>query len=165
MKNRLDILLIEDSPSDIELTRRVLQKHRAIGAVHVVTDGEEALDFLFAEGRHAARAGAPPPDIVLLDLHLPKIGGLSVLQSIRTDHRTRSLVIVALTSSDEDQDILRSYAFGVDSYVVKPLDAGKLTALLSEVGFSRLLLDTPRTETDADTQAGGDQGADPTAKG
>lgn len=116
------ILLVEDSSSDEELTLRALKKHNISNRVVVTRDGAEALDYLFAEGSHAGRNPDEVPQVVLLDLNLPKIDGIEVLRRIRADERTKLLPIVILTSSREDKDILGGYASGANSYVVKPVD-------------------------------------------
>jgi two-component system, response regulator len=116
------ILLVEDSSSDEELTLRALKKHNISNRVVVTRDGAEALDYLFAEGAHAGRSPDEIPQVVLLDLNLPKIDGIEVLRRIRADERTKLLPIVILTSSREDKDVLGGYASGANSYVVKPVD-------------------------------------------
>lgn len=117
-----DILLVEDSPDDIELTLRAFRRHDPVQRIAVVEDGEEALEYLFAEGRYRERNASRQPDLVLLDLHLPKLSGLDVLVRLRADPRTSLLPVVMLTTSAEPADLENSYAEGVNSYVRKPLD-------------------------------------------
>jgi two-component system, response regulator len=128
------ILLVEDSSSDEELTLRALKKHNVSNRVVVTRDGAEALDYLFAEGSHAGRNPDEVPQVVLLDLNLPKIDGIEVLRRIRADERTKLLPIVILTSSREDKDILGGYASGANSYVVKPVDFTQFAEAVRQLG-------------------------------
>jgi two-component system response regulator len=116
------ILLVEDNPDDVELTRLAFEQSGLRHPVTVAGDGAEALDYLFCEGRWAARDPGDPPVLVLLDLKLPRVDGLEVLRRMRQDARTRLLPVVVLTSSDEEQDLVESYALGANSYVRKPVD-------------------------------------------
>ena len=125
--NEVDILLVEDNPRDVELTLRALQKHNLVNRLFVVEDGEEALDFLFCRGKYAERNLSGHPKVVLLDLKLPKLSGLEVLQVIRSDERTRTTPVVIVTSSQEDPDIKAAYKLGVNSYVVKPVEFDDLS--------------------------------------
>ncbi len=134
------ILLVEDSSSDEELTLRALKKHNVPSRVIVTRDGAEALDFLFARGAHADRASEELPRLVLLDLNLPKIGGLEVLRRIRADARTKLLPIVILSSSREDKDLLGGYGHGANSYVVKPVDFTQFSDAVRQVGLYWLAL-------------------------
>jgi two-component system response regulator len=134
------ILLVEDSRSDEKLTLRALKKSNILNPVVVARDGAEALDYLFARGAHAERDGRALPQIVLLDLKLPKIGGLEVLGQIRTDERTRLLPVVILTSSKEDQDLTRAYALGANSYIVKPVDFTQFAEVVQQLGLYWLVL-------------------------
>lgn len=136
------IFLIEDNPDDELLVMRSLQKNNISNPVQVARDGAEALDCLFATG---SRAGEDPlkPALILLDLKLPKVDGLEVLQRIRTDERTRLLPVVVLTSSDEEADLLRSYERGVNSYVRKPVDFAEFSEAIVQVGLYWLLLNQP----------------------
>jgi len=128
------ILLVEDNPDDEALTLRAFEKNHIRNPVVVVRDGAEALDWLFARGAHADR---PPidPQVVLLDLKLPKLNGMEVLQRIRAEERTRFLPVVILTSSREDQDIATGYQLGANSYVVKPTDSKKFAQIIGDVGY------------------------------
>jgi two-component system response regulator len=134
------ILLVEDSSSDEELTLRALKKHQVPSRVVVVRDGAEALDYLFARGAHAGRAADELPHVVLLDLGLPKIGGLEVLRQIRADERTRLLPVVILSSSSEVRDLRGGYDSGANSYVVKPVDFRQFAESVRQVGSYWLML-------------------------
>ena len=134
------ILLVEDSASDEELTLRALRKGQIANRVVVTRDGAAALDYLFAQGVYAGRDSADAPQLVLLDLNLPKVGGLEVLRRLRADERTRLLPVVILTSSSEDKDRLRGYASGANSYVVKPVDFQQFAEAVKQVGLYWMLL-------------------------
>ena len=116
-----DILLVEDNPQDVELTLRTLEKNHLANQVFVVTDGEEALDFLYCRGRFSGR-DPHPPKVVFLDIKLPKVNGLEVLKTIKSDESMRNIPVVMVTSSAEDPDIAAAYKLGANSYVVKPVD-------------------------------------------
>lgn len=120
-----DILLVDDSLEDVELTTQILQREKLAANIHVVRDGEDALDFLFCRGAFAERSFDRPPKIVLLDLKLPKVNGIQVLEQLKDDQRTRFIPVVILSSSNEERDLLRSYELGVNSYIQKPMDFGK----------------------------------------
>jgi CheY-like chemotaxis protein len=138
-----EILLVEDNPEDAELTLRALRKRRLANEIHVVNDGADALDFLFCRGRYADREPGNTPKLILLDLKLPKVNGLEVLAQIRADPRTRGIPVVMLTSSREEPDIARSYALGVNSYIVKPVDFAQFTEAVAQLGLYWLLLNQP----------------------
>lgn len=137
---QVDILLVEDSPDDVELTLRTLNKHLVTIRIEVARDGAEALDYLFATGAHAGRSIELKPGLVLLDLKLPKLSGLEVLRAIKSDARTRTIPVVVLTSSSEDRDIAEAYQFGVNSYIVKPVDFKQFDEAIRQVGLYWLLL-------------------------
>ena len=137
--NRL-ILLVEDNPDDVELTMRALKKNRIASEVIVVRHGVEALDFLFATGGYAGRNADLQPDLVLLDLKLPKVDGLEVLRRMREDQRTRLLPVVVLTLSNEEQDILEAYRLGVNSYVRKPVDFTQFVEAVRQLGLYWLVI-------------------------
>ena len=134
------ILLVEDNPDDEALTIRALKKSHIVNDVFVCRDGAEALDYLFARGPHASRDAGETPQVVLLDLKLPKVDGLEVLRQIRADERTRVLPVVILTSSREEEDIARSYALGANSYVRKPVDFVEFSEGARQLGMYWLLL-------------------------
>jgi CheY-like chemotaxis protein len=137
------ILLIEDNPSDIELTRRALDRSRVSNELVVVQDGQEALDYLFGSGPYAGRDAAALPGVALLDLKLPKVPGLEVLRAIRNDPRTRRLPIVILTSSNEEQDVSCCYDLGVNSYIQKPVDFERFAEAIRTLGLYWLNLNEP----------------------
>lgn len=136
MLQETEILLVEDNPDDLELTLRALRQHRLANRIEVARDGAEALAFLGA-------ASAPLPKVVLLDLKLPKVSGLEVLEAIRADDRTRTLPVVVLTSSREEPDVKRCYELGVNSYIVKPVDFDAFVKAVADVGLYWLLLNQP----------------------
>ena len=137
-----EILLVEDNPHDVELTLRSLQKHNLANRVQVVKDGAEALDFIFnTTGSFAEQANHLK--VILLDLKLPKVSGLEVLQRLKDDERTRTIPVVVLTSSHEDRDIEECYRLGVNSYVVKPVEFESFAKTVAEMGFYWLLVNKP----------------------
>lgn len=141
-ENRVEILLVEDNPNDVELTIDALQENKITNRIQVVRDGAEALDFIFRRGVFASRMNRKPK-VVLLDLKLPKVSGLEVLQAIRGNPDTRSIPVVVLTSSREESDIFESYNLGVNSYIVKPVDFEQFTVAMRQIGFYWLLLNQP----------------------
>jgi len=134
------ILLVEDNPSDVGLTQRALTKARIANEMIVAEDGEEALDYLHGTGSYAGRDPSDQPALVLLDLKLPGVSGLEVLQQIRTDARTRRLPVVILTTSKEEQDVAAGYDLGVNSYVRKPVDFTQFAAAVEQLGLYWLVL-------------------------
>ncbi len=134
------ILLVEDNPDDQLLTIRALKKNNLVNEVVLAADGQEALDYLFAEGIHQDRDASHQPEVVLLDLKLPKIDGLEVLKRMQADERTRRIPVVVLTSSDEEMDILASYDNGANSYIRKPVDFKEFTEAVHHLGLYWLLL-------------------------
>jgi two-component system, response regulator len=134
------ILLVEDNPDDEALTLRALKKNHIMNDVVVARDGAEALDFLFGTGTHAGRDMSVMPHVVLLDLNLPRVGGLDVLKKIRSDDRTKFLAVVVLTSSKEDEDLIRSYSLGANSYVRKPVEFSQFSDAVKTLGLYWLLL-------------------------
>jgi CheY-like chemotaxis protein len=145
------ILLVEDNPDDVDLTLRAFRKSHIVNDIVVVRDGAEALDYLFATGPHAGRDPAIAPEVILLDLQLPKVEGLDVLKRIRADDRTRRLPVVVLTSSREEQDVCRSYDLGANSFVRKPVDFMEFIEAARQLGLYWLVLNEP-----APTSARGD---------
>ncbi len=136
------ILLVEDNPDDVALTLRALKKNNIANPVVVAQDGVEALEYLFATGKYAAEAPARP-QIVLLDLRMPRLGGLEVLQKLRADERTRRLPVVVLTSSKEEADLARSYDLGANSYIRKPVDFQQFSEAVGQLGLYWLVLNEP----------------------
>jgi len=130
----VQILLVEDSAQDAELTQRALRRHHVANEVDWVRDGVEALEYLYCEGSFAGRAGGPPK-LVLLDMKMPRMDGLQVLQRLKGDPKTRSIPVVMLTSSREESDLVESYALGVNSYIVKPVDFEQFAEVVSQVGM------------------------------
>ena len=140
-----EILLVEDNPDDVELTRIAFREAKIANSLVVVNDGAEALDYLFARGAHADRNPAELPSIVLLDLNLPKVDGREVLQAIRGNEATKTLPVVVLTTSAEPFDVETSYALGVNSYIQKPVDFEQFVWAVKQVGLYWLVLNHPRT--------------------
>ncbi len=136
----VEILLVEDNPNDVELTLRALQKHRVANKVFVVSDGEEAVEYIFARGKYSDRNIHTFPRVILLDLKLPKINGLEILRMVREDERTALIPVVVLTSSQEDVDVFESYRLGVNSYIVKPVEFENFVRAVSELGLYWLIL-------------------------
>ena len=134
------ILLVEDNPNDEELTLRALRKANIANEVAIARDGQEALDFLFGTGKYAGRELPTMPAVVLLDLKLPKLDGIDVLQRIRADPRTRLVPVVILTSSSEDEDMVRSYQFGANSYVRKPIEFSAFANAVTQLGMYWVLI-------------------------
>jgi two-component system response regulator len=141
--NERVILLVEDNPDDEALTLRALGKNNIKNEIVVARDGAEALDYLFATGAHAGRDTSVLPQVVLLDLKLPKIDGLEVLRRLRADERTRLLPVVILTSSKEEQDLLRGYSLGANSYIRKPVDFNQFSEAVRNLGLYWLVLNEP----------------------
>lgn len=139
-----DILLVEDNPDDVELTRLAFAEAKIANRLVVVGDGAEALDFLFARGIHAGRDPSDLPSLVLLDLNLPKVDGREVLQAIRAEESTRTLPVVVLTTSTEPFDVEASYALGVNSYIQKPVDFEQFVWAVKQVGLYWLVLNHPQ---------------------
>ncbi len=139
----IEILLVEDNPTDIELTLRALKKRNLANKVHVVKDGAEALEFIFGTGTYAERDINRIPKVILLDLKLPKVDGLEVLRRVKSDERTKVIPVVVLTSSKEERDMVESYKLGANSYITKPVDFDKFAQTVSEMGFYWLLVNQP----------------------
>lgn len=139
----VEILLVEDNPTDLKLTLRALHKSNLTNCIHVARDGVEALDFIFGEGTFAGRAIDEIPKLILLDLKLPRLDGLEVLKRVKGDPRTRQIPVVMLTSSKEQNDVIQSYHLGVNSYIVKPVDSESFVKAIQDMGFYWLLLNHP----------------------
>jgi len=139
----VEILLVEDNPDDVELTLHAFKRAKLVNRIRVVRDGAEAQDYLFGEGQFAGRDVLDVPHLVLLDLKLPKVSGIEVLRRIRGDPRTRSIPVVAMTSSREERDIAETYKLGINSYIVKPVDFDQFGKIVEELGYYWLLLNQP----------------------
>jgi len=135
----IEVLLVEDDPNDLELTLRALTQHHLANRVVVARDGVEALEILFSAQTAAL------PRVVVLDLKLPKVGGLEVLRRVKSDERTKRVPVVVLTSSREEPDVAESYRLGVNSYIVKPIDFESFSRAVADVGLYWLLLNDPPT--------------------
>ncbi len=142
MKERY-MLLVEDNPDDEELTLVGLKKSGVINEIHVVRDGEEALHYLFAEGKYKDRGSARMPAVILLDLNLPKVNGLEVLERIKTNPATKYIPVVILTSSSEEEDLVKSYKLGANSFVRKPVEFSRFADAVKQLGLYWLLLNEP----------------------
>jgi two-component system, response regulator len=142
-ENVVEILIVEDNQQDLDLALRALRKAKLSNQIQAVRDGEEALQFLFCEGPYAARKIENGPKMILLDLKLPKVDGLEVLQRIKGDARTKLIPVVVLTSSKEQNDVVESYNLGVNSYIVKPVNFEQFSEAVQKLGMYWLLLNHP----------------------
>jgi two-component system, response regulator len=142
IRNRV-VLLVEDNPNDVELTLRAFEKSNVPNEIVVACDGEQALDYLFSTGPHADRDPARMPEVVLLDMKLPKIDGLGVLRRIRSDERTKRLPVVMLTSSKEEKDVVTSYDLGANSFIRKPVDFSQFVNAAKHLGLYWLTMNEP----------------------
>ncbi|MEP7236578.1 MAG: response regulator [Ferruginibacter sp.] len=142
-QNSVDILLVEDNINDAELAIRELKKHNMANNLVHVSDGEEALEFIFATGKYSGRDVSHPPKLILLDIQMPKVNGIEVLEKIKSDPRTKVIPLVILTSSKEDPDIKKCYALGANSYIVKPVNFEGFVEAIKNLGFYWLLLNQP----------------------
>ncbi len=136
----IELLLVEDDPNDVELTLIALRKHKLANKIHVVRDGEEALDFLFCRGAYSQRTCNGQPKVILLDLKLPKVSGLEVLKAIKEDSRTRPVPVVVMTSSREQRDMVEGYRLGVNSYIQKPIDFEQFQTIIRDLGYYWLVV-------------------------
>lgn len=142
--NSVELLLVEDNINDAELAIRELKKNNLTNNLYHVKDGEEALEFIFATGRYAdIRNANHTPKLILLDIHMPKVNGIEVLEKIKSDEQTKATPVVILTSSKEDPDIKKCYNLGANSYIVKPLSFEGFTEAIKNLGFYWLLLNQP----------------------
>lgn len=141
--NPVEILLVEDSPTDAELTITALKESHLANNLVWVKDGAEALDFIFARGAYTGQKAEKPPKVILLDLHLPKVDGMEVLRILKSDERTREIPTVILTSSKEDRDVAQSYQLGANSYIGKPVEFDKFAQRVKETGLYWLLVNQP----------------------
>lgn len=146
MTGGVRILLVEDNPNDVELALYAFNKHNLANHVQIARDGEEALEYLFRRGAFESRCEDTDPQVVLLDLKLPKVDGLDVLRAMRNDGRLRHVPVVVLTSSNQERDLVATYELGVNSYIVKPVDFDQFTDAVETIGFYWLLLNrTPES--------------------
>jgi CheY-like chemotaxis protein len=139
----VEILLVEDNPTDAELAIRALKKNNLANRLVWVKDGAEALDFIFATGAYGDRQMTAGPKVIMLDLRLPKVDGMEVLRRVKGDERTSSIPVVVLTSSKEDRDVAESYRLGVNSYISKPVEFDEFARTVSELGLYWLLVNHP----------------------
>ena len=139
----VEILLIEDNPADVELTLHALSSENLSNKIHVVRDGEEALDFVFARADYADRANSKPPRFIMLDLKLPKVDGIQVLRALKASDETKLIPVVVLTSSTEERDLIESYALGVNSYIQKPVDFDRFRETIRLLGMYWLIVNRP----------------------
>jgi two-component system response regulator len=154
MSHEVEILLVEDSAEDAELTIRALRHNKIANVIQVAEDGAEALDFLFCRGLHQDRTFSSLPKLVLLDLKLPKVNGMEVLRAIRADERTRSIPVVVLTSSKEERDVIEGYQLGVNAYAQKPVDFKQFNETVRHIGmFWMLVNQAPPPKGSAASQA------------
>jgi two-component system, response regulator len=141
--NEVDILLVDDSQDDVDLTLHALRSENLANRVFVARDGEEALDFLFCSGPHAQRSFDHPPKLVLLDLKMPKVDGMQVLKRVKGDPRTRTIPVVLMTSSREERDMVNGYDLGVNSYIQKPVDFGDFRNVVKLLGLYWMVTNQP----------------------
>jgi CheY-like chemotaxis protein len=142
-RRSIEVLIVDDSPGDVDLTIHVLRHNHLANAIYVAEDGKEALDFLFCRGEHASRTIDDRPRIILLDLKLPKVDGMEVLKAIRLDERTRTIPVVILTSSKEQRDLLRGYESGANAFIQKPVHFAQFQLAIKEIGLFWLVVNEP----------------------
>ncbi len=140
---KVEILLVEDNPDDVELAVRALRKEHLANHLEIARDGEEALDFIFCRGRHSGRSFNHQPKLILLDLKLPKVDGLEVLRQIKNDPRTKAIPVVILTASREERDLVNGYQLGVNAYIQKPVDFEQFREMVKQVGLFWLVVNQP----------------------
>jgi len=141
--NEVDVLMVEDNPNDAELIMRALNKINIANKIYWVKDGEEALEFIFCTGRYESRSINNPPKVIFLDVKLPKVNGLEVAAKVKADERTKLIPLVIVTSSQEESDLKEAYNRGVNSYIVKPIEATNFVKALSEAGLYWLAVNKP----------------------
>ena len=154
----LDILLVEDNQDDADLALHALQKEKLANRIFIVRNGEEALDVLFCRGKYAQRSFDHPPKLVLLDLKLPLVDGMTVLKHVKGDPRTRTIPIVIMTSSKEERDLVNGYSLGVNSYIQKPVDFAQFRETVKCVGLYWLVTNLSPVHDDMHTTAGASHG-------
>ena len=152
--NEIEILLVDDSPEDVDLTLHALRSENLANSVFIARDGEEAVDLLFCSGPHADRSFEHPPKLVLLDLKLPKVDGLQVLKLVKSDPRTHSICVVLMTSSREERDMVSGYNLGVNSYLQKPVDFNEFRKMVKLLGLYWLVINRPPVSNGAPRLAG-----------
>lgn len=140
MKNEFEIVIVEDNPNDAELMVRSLKKNRLANSLIVLEDGEQALDYIFCQGKYADRDISRPPKVIFLDLKLPKVNGLEILKQIKSNKLTRKIPVIIVTSSKEDPDIAAAYDLGANSYVVKPVDFNNFVETIDRLGLYWLVI-------------------------
>jgi len=143
MDDHVEILLVEDNPNDVELTLRALKKNNLVNKVLVVSDGAQALDFIFRTGAYAGKGADNHLKVILLDLKLPKVNGIEVIRKIKSNEKTKVIPVIVLTSSEEEKDVTESYGLGVNSYIVKPVDFDKFAKTVADIGLYWLLINKP----------------------
>jgi CheY-like chemotaxis protein len=136
----IEILLVEDNPDDLDLALMAIKSHNVSNNIRVARDGVEALDIIFCTGEYSGSCISDGPKLILLDLNLPKIDGIEVLQRIKSDPETQNIPVIVMTSSEEERDIVASYRYGTNSYIVKPLDFANFSETVCRLGFRWLLL-------------------------
>ena len=153
----IEILLVDDSSADVELTLHALRQNAMVNCIHVTRDGEEALNFLFCREPYLKRTGEPLPRLILLDLKMPKIDGLEVLRTLKEDPRTRAIPVIILTSSKEEKDLMKSYDLGANSYIQKPVDFDQFRQTVRTLGLYWLLVNQapPRQTLASSTEKSG----------
>lgn len=142
-RDEIEILLVEDDPTDVELTLHALRQENLANRIQVVRDGEEALDFVFCRGDFTGRSFESPPRVILLDLKLPKVDGMEVLREVKSDPRTRAIPVVILTASKEEKDLVNGYHLGVNGYIQKPVDFDKFREMVKRLGLYWLVVNEP----------------------
>jgi two-component system response regulator len=135
-----EILYVEDNPNDIELTLRALKKRNLVNSIKIIQDGEEALEYIFCTGQYAERDKRQNPKIILLDLKLPKVSGLEILEQLKSNEQTKKIPVVVLTSSGEEVDMAKSYNYGANAYVVKPINFENFSDAVSTLGLFWLII-------------------------
>jgi|ERR1700721_1592489 two-component system response regulator len=154
--DELDILLVEDNQDDVDLALHALRREKLANRIYVARDGEEALDFIFCRGAFAGRSLDVPPKLVLLDLKLPKVGGMEVLKEIKSDPRTKTIPVVVMTSSKEERDLVASYNLGANSYIQKPVDFDQFRETVKSVGLYWLVTNLSPVVEGSALMSGGD---------